>query len=88
MKNLNSFNYVRKGLQHEVERGENLAFRWSIQQETHRYDESTGETILMRVKEGSADYRYFPEPTCHYYEIDDSWIEEVRAELPVFPKAA
>ncbi len=58
-----------------------------IQQETRRYDESTGETILMRVKEGSADYRYFPEPDLPLYEIDDSWIEEVRAELPVFPKA-
>ena len=88
LKNLNSFNYVRKGLQHEVERqAKILRSGGQIQQETRRYDESTGETILMRVKEGSADYRYFPEPDLPLYEIDDSWIEEVRAELPVFPKA-
>ncbi|WP_312314092.1 Asp-tRNA(Asn)/Glu-tRNA(Gln) amidotransferase subunit GatB [Streptococcus parasuis] len=88
LKNLNSFNYVRKGLQHEVERqAKILRSGGQIQQETRRYDESTGETILMRVKEGSADYRYFPEPDLPLYEIDNSWIEEVRAELPVFPKA-
>lgn len=89
LKNLNSFNYVRKGLQHEVERqAKILRSGGQIQQETRRYDESTGETILMRVKEGSADYRYFPEPDLPLYEIDDNWIEEVRAELPVFQRLA
>ena len=87
MKNLNSFNYVRKGLQHEVERqAKILRSGGQIQQETRRYDESTGETILMRVKEGSADYRYFPEPDLPLYEIDDAWLEEIRAELPAFPQ--
>ena len=37
-----------------------------IEQETRRFDESTGKTILMRVKEGSDDYRYFPEPDCNH----------------------
>lgn len=88
LKNLNSFNYVRKGLQYEVERqAKILRSGGIIQQETRRYDESTGETILMRVKEGSADYRYFPEPDLPLFEIDDSWIEAVREELPEFPKA-
>lgn len=87
LKNLNSFNYVRKGLQHEVERqAKILRSGGQIQQETRRYDEATGQTILMRVKEGASDYRYFPEPDLPLYEIDDSWIEEVRAELPEFPK--
>lgn len=87
IKNLNSFNYVRKGLQHEIERqAKVLRSGGQIQQETRRYDESTGETVLMRVKEGSSDYRYFPEPDLPLYEIDDRWIEEVREELPVFPK--
>lgn len=87
LKNLNSFNYVRKGLQYEVERQTKiLRSGGQIQQETRRYDESTGETILMRVKEGSSDYRYFPEPDLPLYEIDDDWIEEVRKDLPVFPK--
>ncbi|MFX4014676.1 Asp-tRNA(Asn)/Glu-tRNA(Gln) amidotransferase GatCAB subunit B, partial [Streptococcus suis] len=63
LKKLNSFNYVRNGLQHEVERqAKILRSGVQIQQETRRYDESTVETILMRVKECSADYRYFPEP--------------------------
>ncbi|MEY8462042.1 Asp-tRNA(Asn)/Glu-tRNA(Gln) amidotransferase subunit GatB [Streptococcus merionis] len=87
LKNLNSFNYVKKGLQHEVERqAKILRSGGQIQQETRRYDEATGETILMRVKEGSADYRYFPEPDLPLYEIDDSWIAEVKSTLPKFPK--
>ncbi|WEV61150.1 Asp-tRNA(Asn)/Glu-tRNA(Gln) amidotransferase subunit GatB [Streptococcaceae bacterium ESL0729] len=87
LKNLNSFNYVRKGLAHEVERqAKVLRSGGLIQQETRRYDEATGETILMRVKEGSSDYRYFPEPDLPRFEIEDSWIEEVRTTLPVFPK--
>ncbi len=57
---------MRKGLRHEVERqAKILRSGGQIQQETRRYDESTGETILMRVKEGSADYRYFLSQTCH-----------------------
>lgn len=87
LKNLNSFNYVKKGLQHEVERqAKILRSGGQIQQETRRYDEATGETILMRVKEGSADYRYFPEPDLPLYEIEDSWIAEVASTLPKFPK--
>lgn len=39
----------------------------------------------MRVKEGAADYRYFPEPDLPLYEIDDAWIDEMRAQLPQFP---
>lgn len=63
IKNLNSFNYVRKGLEYEEKRQEEeLLNGGTIGQETRRFDESTGKTILMRVKEGSDDYRYFPEP--------------------------
>lgn len=87
LKNLNSFNFVRKGLQYEVERqAKILRSGGQIRQETRRYDEATGETILMRVKEGAADYRYFPEPDLPIYEIDTAWIEAIRAELPEFPK--
>lgn len=87
LKNLNSFNFVRKGLQYEVERqAKILRSGGQIRQETRRYDEATGETILMRVKEGAADYRYFPEPDLPLYEIDTAWIEAIRAELPEFPK--
>lgn len=87
LKNLNSFNFVRRGLQYEVERqAKILRSGGQIQQETRRYDEATGETILMRVKEGSSDYRYFPEPDLPIFEIEDSWIESIRSTLPEFPK--
>jgi aspartyl-tRNA(Asn)/glutamyl-tRNA(Gln) amidotransferase subunit B len=86
LKNLNSFSNVRKGLEYEVERqAKILRSGGIIRQETRRYDEANKATILMRVKEGAADYRYFPEPDLPLYEIDDAWIEEVRAELPAFP---
>ena len=88
LKNLNSFNFVRKGLEYEVARqAKVLRSGGVIQQETRRYDEKAGETTLMRVKEGSSDYRYFPEPDLPRFEISDEWIEEVRATLPEFPKA-
>ena len=86
LKNLNSFSNVRKGLEYEVERqAKILRSGGQIRQETRRYDEASKSTILMRVKEGSADYRYFPEPDLPLFEIDDAWIEEVRSELPALP---
>ncbi|CEN27522.1 Asp-tRNA(Asn)/Glu-tRNA(Gln) amidotransferase subunit GatB [Pseudolactococcus piscium] len=88
LKNLNSFNFVRKGLEYEVARqAKVLRSGGVIQQETRRYDEKKGETTLMRVKEGSSDYRYFPEPDLPRFEISDEWIDEVRQTLPEFPKA-
>jgi aspartyl-tRNA(Asn)/glutamyl-tRNA(Gln) amidotransferase subunit B len=86
LKNLNSFNFVRKGLEHEQVRQERVLLSGGIiQQETRRFDESTGKTILMRVKEGSDDYRYFPEPDLLALHIDDEWKERVRAEIPELP---
>ncbi|MED4935499.1 Asp-tRNA(Asn)/Glu-tRNA(Gln) amidotransferase subunit GatB [Heyndrickxia coagulans] len=86
LKNLNSFNYVRKGLQYEQERQKQVLLAGDvIQQETRRFDEATGKTILMRVKEGSDDYRYFPEPDLVDLYIDDAWKERVRAEIPELP---
>ncbi|MCG1023650.1 Asp-tRNA(Asn)/Glu-tRNA(Gln) amidotransferase subunit GatB [Sutcliffiella horikoshii] len=86
LKNLNSFNFVQKGLEYEVIRQEQvLSSGGVIEQETRRYDESTKETILMRVKEGSDDYRYFPEPDLVALHIDDDWKERVRADIPTLP---
>ncbi|WP_088005754.1 Asp-tRNA(Asn)/Glu-tRNA(Gln) amidotransferase subunit GatB [Indiicoccus explosivorum] len=88
LKNLNSFNYVRKGLEHEQTRQEEVLLSGGIiRQETRRYDESTGKTVLMRVKEGSDDYRYFPEPDLLDIIIDDAWIEKVLSEIPELPDA-
>lgn len=88
LKNLNSFNFVRRGLAHEeIRQAKVLLSGGVIQQETRRYDEVTGETILMRVKEGSSDYRYFPEPDIPNLEIDDAWVERVRQSIPEMPKS-
>jgi len=88
LKNVNSFNNVRKGLEYEVKRQEKILLSGGeIRQETRRYDDTTHTTILMRVKEGASDYRYFPEPDIPRFSIEDKWIEEVKASLPELPKA-
>lgn len=86
LKNLNSFNYVKKGLEFEEKRQANvLRSGGVINQETRRYDEVTGETFLMRSKEGAADYRYFPEPDVPPIIISDEWLAEVKASIPEMP---
>lgn len=86
LKNLNSFNFVRRGLAFEEIRQEKVLLSGGIiQQETRRYDETTGATILMRIKEGSDDYRYFPEPDLPNLVISDEWIEKVRNNIPEMP---
>ena len=86
LKNLNSFNFVRKGLEFEEKRQrEVVAAGGTIDQETRRYDEATNSTILMRVKEGSDDYRYFPEPDLMDLYIDEEWKARVHAEIPELP---
>ena len=88
LKNLNSFNFVRKGLEYEeVRQAEVLLSGGVIEQETRRFDEKTGKTILMRVKEGTDDYRYFPEPDLVRLSIDDEWLERVRQSIPELPDA-
>jgi aspartyl-tRNA(Asn)/glutamyl-tRNA(Gln) amidotransferase subunit B len=88
LKNLNSFAFVQKGLEFEEVRQEKLLLSGGvIQQETRRYDEANKQTILMRVKEGSDDYRYFPEPDLVQLHIDDEWKARIRAEIPELPDA-
>ncbi|KOY75619.1 Aspartyl/glutamyl-tRNA(Asn/Gln) amidotransferase subunit B [Apilactobacillus kunkeei] len=86
LKNLNSFNYVRKGLAYEEKRQQRVIMAGGeIQQETRRFDETTGKTILMRVKEGADDYRYFPEPDLPALDISDAWINEINDSMPEMP---
>ena len=86
LKNLNSFNFVRKGLEFEERRQiAVVSAGGKIEQETRRFDEASGKTILMRVKEGSDDYRYFPEPDLVALYIDEEWKERIRAEIPELP---
>lgn len=88
LKNLNSFSFVQKGLEFEEKRQQKVLMSGGeILQETRRYDEQTKETILMRVKEGSDDYRYFPEPDLVELYIDEEWKERIRSQIPELPDA-
>ncbi|MGF7391875.1 Asp-tRNA(Asn)/Glu-tRNA(Gln) amidotransferase subunit GatB [Staphylococcus haemolyticus] len=86
LKNLNSMNFVKKGLAYEEKRqAKVLLSGGEIQQETRRFDEATSTTLLMRVKEGSSDYRYFPEPDIVPLYVDEEWKERVRQTIPELP---
>lgn len=86
LKNLNSFNFVRKGLIYEQQRQANLIRSGGqVAQETRRYDESNNTTIAMRTKEGAADYRYFPEADVPPIKISQEWIDRVQSEIPEMP---
>ncbi|MFC7322672.1 Asp-tRNA(Asn)/Glu-tRNA(Gln) amidotransferase subunit GatB [Halobacillus campisalis] len=88
LKNLNSFSFVQKGLEFEEVRQEKVLLSGGeILQETRRYDEQTKETILMRVKEGSDDYRYFPEPDLVPLHIDEAWKDRIFNQIPELPDA-
>jgi aspartyl-tRNA(Asn)/glutamyl-tRNA(Gln) amidotransferase subunit B len=88
LKNLNSFANVQKGLAfEEIRQEKELLSGGEILQETRRWDEAGKKTNLMRVKEGSDDYRYFPEPDLLDLAIDEDWIERVKTEIPELPDA-
>ncbi|WP_096201802.1 Asp-tRNA(Asn)/Glu-tRNA(Gln) amidotransferase subunit GatB [Bacillus sp. FJAT-45350] len=86
LKNLNSFAHVKKGLAYEQIRQERELLEGQVlAQETRRWDDVKNETLLMRVKEGADDYRYFPDPDLVGTVIDEEWKERVRAEIPELP---
>ncbi|RSL31756.1 Asp-tRNA(Asn)/Glu-tRNA(Gln) amidotransferase subunit GatB [Salibacterium salarium] len=86
LKNLNSFTNVQKGLAFEEKRQEQeLLSGGEILQETRRWDDAKKETTLMRVKEGSDDYRYFPEPDLVSLYIDKDWEQKIKADIPELP---
>ena len=88
IKNVNSFNGVRKALTYEINRLIKLAGRGEkILQETRRWDADTQKTSGMRSKEEAHDYRYFPEPDLVPVEFDQQWIGSIAAELPELPQA-
>lgn len=88
LKNINSFRFVEQAINIEVERQiDILEDGGKVIQETRLYDPSKNETRSMRSKEEANDYRYFPDPDLLPVEIENSFIEQVRGELPELPDA-
>ncbi|MDD1649153.1 MAG: Asp-tRNA(Asn)/Glu-tRNA(Gln) amidotransferase subunit GatB [Methylococcaceae bacterium] len=86
IKNLNSFRFVEKAINYEVERQiEILESGGTVIQETRLYDSVKDETRSMRSKEEANDYRYFPDPDLLPLEITSDFIQAVRASLPELP---
>lgn len=86
IKNINSFRFVERAINYEVQRQQDvLEDGGRIVQETRLYDADRDETRSMRSKEVANDYRYFPEPDLLPVEIDDSYIEAIRKDLPELP---
>ncbi len=86
IKNMNSFNAIHRAIDYEIERqiaaveaGE------PIIQETRLWEEGTQRTISMRVKEGSSDYRYFPEPDLTPIEVTEVQLDTWLHQLPQLP---
>jgi aspartyl-tRNA(Asn)/glutamyl-tRNA(Gln) amidotransferase subunit B len=86
VKNLNSFRFLEKAIQYEVARQIDLIESGGkVVQETRLYDSDKNETRSMRSKEEANDYRYFPDPDLLPVEIDQEFIDAVRATLPELP---
>ncbi len=88
LKNINSFRFVEQAINLEVERQiDILEDGGKVLQETRLYDPSKNETRSMRSKEEANDYRYFPDPDLLPIEIEKSFIEDIRNQLPELPDA-
>jgi aspartyl-tRNA(Asn)/glutamyl-tRNA(Gln) amidotransferase subunit B len=88
LKNLNSFRFVEKAINFEIERQiDVLEDGGEVVQETRLYDSARDETRSMRSKEEANDYRYFPDPDLLPVEISEAYVDEVRESLPELPGA-
>ncbi|MCP4725929.1 MAG: Asp-tRNA(Asn)/Glu-tRNA(Gln) amidotransferase subunit GatB [bacterium] len=88
LKNLNSFRFVKKALEHEIIRQEDVLDNGEkISQKTLAWDESQNDIIEMRSKEESEDYRYFSEPDLIPLDVNFDEIKRIRKELPELPDA-
>jgi len=86
IKNMNSFNAIQRAIEYEIERQTAaLEAGERIVMETRLWEEGTQRTISMRSKEGSSDYRYFPEPDLVPIEVSAEQLEKWRTQLPELP---
>ena len=88
VKNLNSFRFLQKALEYEIERHIGvLESGGHIAQETRLWNQTANRTDSMRSKEKAHDYRYFPEPDLLPVHVSPAWREEIRSALPELPDA-
>ena len=88
IKNLNSFRFMEEAMNYEIRRQiELIEDGGEVRQETRLYDPDKKETRSMRSKEDANDYRYFPDPDLLPLQIDQAWIAQVRAGMPILPDA-
>ena len=86
LKNINSFKFLEKAINLEVERQQDvLEDGEKVVQETRLYDDMKNETRSMRSKEEANDYRYFPDPDLLPVDIDDALLSQIRTTLPELP---
>ncbi len=86
VKNMNSFRSVERAIAYEIERqAAALDAGETLTQDTRGWNEDRGETYVMRSKEDSHDYRYFPEPDLPPLRVDAAWLAQIRDALPELP---
>ncbi len=87
LKNMNSFNNLKKAVDYEVARQIRVIEGGGrVVQETRLWDAAEGKSRSMRSKEEANDYRYFPEPDLPPLHVDEAWVEKMRAQLPELPQ--
>ena len=88
VKNLNSFRALERSIEYEFARQSKIIEAGgTVEQETLGWNEARGETYSQRSKEDAHDYRYFPEPDLPPLVVENTWIENIRKDLPELPRA-
>ncbi len=88
IKNMNTISGIRRALAYEIQRQTAVLEKGEkTQQETRRWDDAAGKTIVMRTKEYAHDYRYFPEPDLMPVAVNDAMLEDAHKLLPELPEA-
>ena len=86
IKNMNSMRFIQQAIEYEARRQITIVEAGGkIDQETRLYDPDRGETRSMRSKEEAHDYRYFPDPDLMPLEIEQAWVDDIKARLPELP---
>ena len=86
LKNINSYKFIGDAIEYEIQRQIELVESGEkVIQQTRLWDPKKRISIAMRSKEEAADYRYFPEPDLPIIQVDRTWIEKIKSELPELP---